>query len=54
MKCSECERVFEESEIYWQRELIGEYWGMPAYDDIACCPHCSSDEIEEYEESEED
>lgn len=45
--CKDCESTFDESEIAYQREYMGEFWGTPAYEELAVCPYCSSDEIEE-------
>lgn len=52
MICNDCERIFDEAEICWQKEYIGDYGSAPAYQDIACCPYCSSDEIDEKKEEE--
>lgn len=38
--CTECNRILEDDEIVTQREMVGEYWGSPAYEDrevSACC-----------------
>lgn len=44
-KCNDCGRIFEEPlEI---RELMGEYWGAPAYDIFYYCPYCKSDDYDE-------
>jgi len=46
--------IFDESELQYRRECVGEFWGMPAYQDIGICPECGTDEWDEYEELEEE
>lgn len=46
-KCNDCENSFEELHTY--RECMGEFWGMPAYEEFSCCPFCGSDDYEEVE-----
>jgi len=48
-KCENCGRVFPEEQADTRKELVGEFWGAPAYKEYYCCPDCRSDEIEEYE-----
>ena len=45
--CGECEKRFDEEEIKTVSECVGEYWGVPAYQDYGTCPFCGSDCIEE-------
>lgn len=52
-KCGNCGRVFTDEQADTRKELVGEFWGAPAYKEYLCCPDCRSDEIEEYYESEE-
>ena len=40
-KCYQYERVFEEPE--YGSELLGEYFGVPASIDLACCPFCKGE-----------
>lgn len=47
-RCNDCDAVFTEPDTY--RELIGEYWGTPAYETFGCCPECGSDDYEEVDE----
>lgn len=47
-QCNECESLFYEPDTY--RECMGEFWGMPAYEEFGCCPVCKSDNYEEVEE----
>ena len=42
-RCGDCENEFNEPKII--RESRGEFWGMPAYEDIGVCPYCGSDFI---------
>ena len=50
-KCYDCGEEFDEPAT--RRELVGEFWGTPAYDNFDCCPRCRSDEIEEVFEDDE-
>lgn len=52
-KCCECGLVFNEDEADTRHDLVGEFWGAPAYMDFTICPKCGSDELEEYIEGEE-
>lgn len=47
--CGDCGTVFNEDEAEYRSELVGEFWGAPAYNDILVCPRCRSDEIGECE-----
>ncbi len=47
-ECCDCGALF--SEPATNREYMGEFWGVPAYEDFPCCPHCKSGEIEDYED----
>ena len=42
-KCGDCEMLFDEPETV--RESRGEFYGMPAYEDISICPYCGSEFI---------
>ena len=53
-KCDNCGLVFPENKVETRRELVGEFWGAPAYQEIRVCPDCHSDEIEEYIPNEEE
>ena len=44
-RCNDCENEFYEPEII--KEYRGQFWGMPAYEDVYCCPFCQSDDYEE-------
>ncbi len=39
-KCLECGHIFEDGEEKKKKELIGEFWGAPAYETTIVCPHC--------------
>lgn len=43
-KCGDCGKTFTEPRI--EHESRGEYWGMPAYEDVAICPYCGSEFID--------
>ena len=47
-RCNNCEHNFYEPDTY--KECMGEFWGMPAYEEFACCPLCKSDDFEEVNE----
>ena len=53
-KCTECDEIFDEDDSDSRREFVGEFWGVPAYEDLMACPNCGSTEIEEYIEEEEE
>lgn len=40
--CCDCGEVFEKSDCGSSREYVGEFWGVDAYEDVACCPKCNS------------
>ena len=43
--CNECGNYFDEPGT--TRELMGEYFGSPAYETFGTCPECGSTDIEE-------
>lgn len=45
--CNNCDFQFETPER--SKELMGEYWGAPAYETIYRCPCCGSDDFEKAE-----
>lgn len=45
MKCRSCGCRFDHAEV--RRELVGEYWGDKAYENVCVCPECRSEEIED-------
>lgn len=52
-RCECCKEVFQEPRII--EESRGEFWGAPAYERVAVCPWCGSDDIDwNYDEEEED
>lgn len=54
LKCYECGAIFNEEDAGEYQECVGEFWGAPAYQTFLCCPHCNSDEIEDYEGGDEE
>lgn len=46
--CNDCGALFGEPKAV--QEDRGEFWGMPACETMYYCPHCGSDDFEEYEE----
>lgn len=44
-KCNDCGAEFDEPESY--SECVGEFWGMPAYEEFGQCPMCKSDDYDE-------
>lgn len=49
--CDNCGREFEEPITI--KESRGEFWGMPAYEDIWVCPYCEDDSFYEVESDDE-
>jgi len=49
--CHNCGETFDEPKIVY--ESRGEFWGTPAYEPMAYCPACGSDEFDEREDEEE-
>jgi len=45
-KCEECKFVFERPDVW--KESRGEFWGMPAFEEVTGCPNCNSGDFEEY------
>lgn len=55
--CCECKSVFSEEEAKVVHDHVGDFWGVPAYQDFLECPFCGSDMLEDYngqDEEEED
>ncbi len=52
LKCDWCGGIFEYPHVV--SEYRGEFWGMPAYEDIAYCPYCGSSEIDEVQNDDEE
>ena len=52
--CSECGEVFDEEEAKVVHDHVGDFWGVPAYEDLIECPNCGSDYVDEYDEFAED
>lgn len=42
-KCKECGYVFGEDETKTYSENVGDFWGVPAYEDYSVCPMCGGD-----------
>ena len=38
-----CQTVFDEDELRIVRECVGEFWGVPAYQEYGTCPCCESE-----------
>ena len=54
LRCYDCGEIFDEDDADSRSDFVGEFWGSPAYDTVAICPFCNSDELEEYEEKAEE
>lgn len=52
LRCDECGEIFDVPKTI--EEYRGEFWGMPSYERIACCPHCGSLEIDEYRDADDE
>ena len=46
--CNDCGKIFDEDEAKVVHDHVGDFWGVPAYQDFLECPYCGSDEIEDY------
>lgn len=44
--CEDCGDRFDTP--YIVREYRGEFWGAPAYENMAYCPYCGSECIDDY------
>lgn len=53
-KCTDCGEIFTENESGTSHELVGEFWGAPAYNDYMACPRCGSTDLEDYYEDEDE
>ena len=51
-RCNDCGHEFEIPDT--EREYRGEFWGVPAFENVAVCPMCRSDDFEEINESEDE
>ena len=49
VRCLNCGAEILRDDLKYTREYMGEFWGMPAYEDAYVCPRCGSDDIEESE-----
>ena len=47
MICNKCGELFKLEDGEDRYELVGEFWGAPAYDRYKVCPVCGSDEFDE-------
>ena len=39
--CNNCGAVFDDDELEYERECVGECWGQPAYQEVAIPPCCN-------------
>ena len=51
-RCNDCGHEFDIPDT--EREYLGEFWGTPAFENVAVCPMCRSDEFEEINDDRED
>ena len=47
-RCLDCGAIFKVEDSLTVEECVGEFWGQPAYERWAACPHCKSTDLEEY------
>ena len=45
--CKDCGQTFDEEDVVVEKECVGEYWGVDAYQELYYCPHCGSDQFDE-------
>lgn len=48
LRCLDCDEIFKEEDAETVSELVGEFWGAPAYMKYNACPVCRSTDVEEY------
>lgn len=53
-KCEGCGHIFDEEDAKIVHDHVGDFWGVPAYQDFMECPECGDDNIEEYHEEEDE
>ena len=51
-RCYDCGELFDDPK--YVDEYRGEYWGTPAYERMAYCPCCGSEDFDEYDGNEEE
>lgn len=54
LKCLDCDWTGDPLELKRSEEYRGEFWGMPAYETVYCCPECGSDNIDDFTEDDEE
>lgn len=52
IKCEECDSIFDHEDVRLRKENMGEHFGAPAYEEIACCPNCGADGLVEVQKCE--
>lgn len=58
--CADCGEIFEEDEAVMECVCWEDYYGVSGsfpnknYGSVATCPHCGSEELEDYVEEEDD
>ena len=48
-RCCRSGMIFNKDEAECGQEYRGEFWGMPAYENVDICPECNSDDLEDFE-----
>lgn len=46
LMCINCKSVFDEDNVHFAKELLGECFGFPVYDTYSVCPDCGSDLVD--------
>lgn len=46
--CLDCGRTFEEDKVATWKEVMGECWGAPCYEEGRGCPYCYGSYTETY------
>ena len=54
LRCYNCDEIFNEEDADTVSEIVGEFWGAPAYMNYNACPICRSTDIEEVEDIDEE
>ena len=60
LKCADCGEIFDEDEVVYERVCWEDYYGVSGsfpnknYGNIATCPQCGSEELEDYWEDDDE
>lgn len=49
--CLDCGQTFDESEIHWERDYVGDYGSARAYEKNGYCPYCHGEAMEKHDKT---